>query len=148
MKMQIPKKLFAFIITVMMFSVMPALVNAQRKCPDGSCPKGYICSSGYCVKSGGWGTPICPRCGYWKTTVTNNPGAQSIAIYFSLEQVEKFSVKIFDMSGRLVKTVADKIIEPGEHIVQWDATGVNAGIYIVQFNDGTYRETKKISVIK
>ena len=53
MKQQTTKKLFAFIITAMMFSVMPVLVKAQKKCPDGNCPTGQVCFGGYCVKSGG-----------------------------------------------------------------------------------------------
>ncbi len=159
MKIQTTKKFFAFIITILIFSVMPTLVNAQKKCPDGNCPKGQVCVNGVCTKSGG-GTicncfirPIPFECGQicgWKTTLTNiyYSGSQSTTISFSLEQAEKLSVKIFDMTGRLVTTLADKMFEQGEHKLQWDAAGVIAGIYIVQFNTSAYSETKKISVIK
>lgn len=36
MSNQTPKKLFVFIIAIMMFSAMPALVNAQKKCINGN----------------------------------------------------------------------------------------------------------------
>lgn len=159
MKIQTTKKFFAYIITVMTISVMPALVNAQKKCPDGNCPKGFTCVNRYCVKSGG-GTicncfirPIPFECGQicgWKTTLTNiyYSDSQPVPISFSIDKPEKYSVKIFDMAGRLVKTLADKIFEPGEHKLQWDAARVNEGLYIVQFNAGTYSETKKIAIIK
>ena len=145
MKRQSTKKYVAFIIAIMMFSIMPVLVNAQKKCPDGNCPKGQICSNGNCVKYGGWGGCTTRACG-WKTIYY--AGSQSATISFYMDQAEKLSVKIFDMTGRLMKTLGDKIFEQGEHQLQWDAAGVNAGIYIVQFNNGTYRETEKISVIK
>ena len=147
MKPQTTKKLFAFILSTMMFFIMPVLVNAQKNCTDGNCPKGQICSNGYCIKSGGGGW-TCGRGGCWKTTVTNNPGSQPAAISFSIDKPEKISVKIFDMTGRLMKKLADKTFEQGEHKLQWDAAGVNAGIYIVQFNVGAYSESKKIAVIK
>ena len=158
----------------MLFAI-PVLVNAQKKCPDGNCPKGSTCVDGYCVKSddggngggnGGGGCncfvrPIPFKCGQicgFLTDRTNanetnlasvyNSDSQSATISFSLEQAEKLSVNIFDMTGRLVKTLADKIFEQGEHQLQWDAAGVNAGMYMVQFNAGTYSEAKKIAVIK
>jgi hypothetical protein len=116
MKIQTIKKLFAFIITIVMFSFMPALVNAQR-CGDwmgGGCRKGYICLYGYCVKfhGGGNGNGLVNE-----TTLTNIyfSGSQAAAISFSLDKLEKISAKIFDMTGQLVKTLADKIFEQGEH---------------------------------
>ena len=146
MKALLTKKLFASIITVMMFSILPALVNAQKKCTDGKCPNGQICSNGYCVKYGGGGWPCFRPCGGWYTIYYS--GSQSATISFFLDKPEKISVKIFNMTGRLVKTLTDKILEQGEHQLQWDAAGVNAGVYIVQFNTGTYSETQKISVLK
>lgn len=123
---------------------MPALVNAQKKCPDErSCPKGFYCSDGDCIKF--WTGPVCPKCP-WQ--IIYNYGSQSASISFSLDKTEKILVKIFDLTGRLMKTLTDKNFEQGVHELRWDAAGVTAGIYIVQLNTGNYRETKKISVIK
>jgi hypothetical protein len=136
----------AFIIATLMFSVMTVTADAQNK-PNNiadSRIKGGSCN---CNKR-----PISFSCGQicgWRTTtVTNTPGSQSVTISLFLQQAEKLSVKIFDMTGLLVKTLADKIFDQGEHQLQWDADGINAGIYIVQFSTGTYSETKKIVVVK
>lgn len=137
------KKHVAYIIVLMIFSVMPALVNAQKKCPDGNCPKGYYCADGHCIKF--WSGPICPRCP-WNTTY--NYESQSASISFSLDKPEKILVKILDLKGRLIKTLADKSFEQGVHELQWDAAEVKTGIYIVQGYTSTYRETRKISVVK
>ena len=141
----------------MMFSSMPALVNAQKKCPDGNCPKGQTCLNGHCVKFGGticncFVRPIpygCGQiCGWLTPTIINNPGSQSATISFSLSQNERISAKIFDNTGRLVTTLADKMFEQGEHKLQWDAMEKNAGIYMVQFITGSHSEMKKITIIK
>ena len=150
MKPQTTKKLFAFIIILTILSALPELVIAQtlKKCnPRGQCPKGYHCSFGYCIRD-------CPRCPYILTDgspaneVLSISSTNSTAISFLLTQAQNVSVKIYDATGRLVKTLADKVFELGEHKLQWDEAGINAGIYMVRFNAGTYSEMKKISVIK
>jgi hypothetical protein len=141
MKQQTTKKLFALIIAIMMFSAIPQLACAQK---DNPCPPGYKWKCGYIRP------PYC-RCvktGNGKNSVAFVTSKQSIAANFELEYPPIASIKIYDATGQLVKTLADKIFEQGEHQLQWDAAGVNAGIYIVQFNTGTYSETKKIVVIK
>jgi hypothetical protein len=137
-------KHLSYAIALIIFLVIPALVNAQKKCPDGSnCPKGYYCSDGRCVKF--WTGPVCPSCP-WQ--IIYNYGSQSASISFSLDKPEKILVKIFDMTGRLMKTLADKNFQQGSHELQWNVAGAKAGIYIVQLDTGTYSETKKISVVK
>lgn len=101
------KKILAYIMALMMLSAMPALVNAQKKCPEpNNCPKGYYCSDGYCVKfcTG----PVCPKCPW---PIIYKRGSKSISVTFSLDKPEKILVKIFNMTGRLVKTVTDRILK-------------------------------------
>jgi CubicO group peptidase (beta-lactamase class C family) len=82
-----------------------------------------------------------------------NPVLNSATIIFSLSHSEKVSIKIFDISGRLVKTLADKQMVVGDHQLIWDIKSINgnpvpSGIYFVKFTAGNYSETKKLSVIK
>ncbi len=44
-----------------------------------------------------------------------NPFCNSTTISFSLSQAQNVSIKIFDVNGRLVATLADKIFEAGEN---------------------------------
>jgi hypothetical protein len=165
MKPKTTKKLCAFIITVMMFSVMPALVNAQKKCPNGHCPKGYICFGGYCVESlpGGCNCfvrPIsaacAPTCGFLAGKTPANDllsisGIDSTAISLELIESQNVSLKIYDITGRLIKTLADEKMEEGNHQIEWNKTDeagntVSAGIYILQFDTANTSETRKLSV--
>jgi len=149
MNKQSLKKYVGFIIALMMFSVLPALVNAQKKCPDGTnCPKGYFCSDGLCVRF--WTPPICHRCPW---NLIYNYDSQSATILLSLDKPEKISVKIFGMTGRLVKTLADSKMSEGYHKIEWDAkdeTGnaVQAGVYFLKMEEGNYTEAKKIFIVK
>ena len=119
MKWDFVKKYVAYIIVSMMFSVIPALVNAQKKCPDGICPKGFFCSDGQCVKfvKG----PVCPHCP-WNTIYKY--GSKSASISFSLDKPGKVSVKIFDLTGRFIRTLADNSFGQGVYELQWDATEI------------------------
>jgi hypothetical protein len=77
-----------------------------------------------------------------------NPVAGSTTISFSLEQTQKISLRIFDMSGRLVTTLADASFEAGDHEIVWDATDVNDGIYFLQVRSEENLEVVKLAVTK
>ena len=150
MKPQTTKKLFAFIIILTILSALPELVIAQtlKKCnPRGQCPNGYICYFGYCIRE-------CTRCPYLLTDgspaieAVSISSANSNEISFLLTQVQNVSAKIYDATGRLVKTLADKVFEQGKHTLRLGTAEINPGIFIVRFNTGTYSEMKKIFVIK
>jgi len=45
-------------------------------------------------------------------------------------------LKIYDVHGREVSTVLDGYLAAGEHVVQWDATGLPAGIFLYRLEVG------------
>ena len=167
MKLQLSQKLFAFIIAVMILLVMPGLVNAQKKCLEGHCPKGQVCVNGVCVKSSGGVVCNClvrpipfecgQICGFFKDSPSVSDdlsisGTKSNIIGFKLSEVQNVSLKIYDITGRLIKTLADKIMEQGNHQIEWakndeKGTDVAAGTYVLQFDTGNKSEIRKLSVI-
>jgi len=80
--------------------------------------------------------------------IVPNPVASSATISFSLDKTENASIKIFDVNGRLVKSLADAEFIVGTHQLKWDATNIGSGIYVVKMRAGNYIETKKLVVIK
>ena len=138
MKLQLTKNLFAFIIATTMFSAIPAMLNAQRYPPKKchSCPA-RCCVNGYCM----WG------CGYLKDSSPSN------AISFQLEEAQNVSAKIYDATGRLVKTIANGKMSEGYHQIEWDSkdeTGnaAQAGVYYLRMDGDNYIGTKKILMVK
>ena len=77
----------------------------------------------------------------------------STSINVELAEAQTVSLKIFDVRGRLIKTLANSRMSEGAHQITWDKSDeagntVSAGIYILRFDAGTFSDTKKFSVIK
>ena len=82
-----------------------------------------------------------------------NPVVNSTTILFSVPQSGNVSIQIFDLSGRLIKTLATKEMQAGTHQVLWNVkdekgNAVSSGIYLLRLNTGGYSVTKKLSVFK
>ncbi|MCK4353304.1 T9SS type A sorting domain-containing protein [candidate division WOR-3 bacterium] len=58
------------------------------------------------------------------------------------------SLKIYDVTGRLVNTLVDGEKEPGCYTITWDAKEFLSGIYFVKFSAGDYTSTKKLILMK
>jgi len=150
MKLQTFKRLFAFIIAVMMFTAIPHLLNAQAPCHNGVCPVGKVCIDNHCVKipvfCNCYIRPIPPECGQlcgWYTDPKNAGNLISVAdgsvisSEINLQEIENLSFKIYDLTGKLIKTVANAEMSQGDQQLEWDKTDANGnsvsrGLYILQ----------------
>ncbi|HYV92903.1 MAG TPA: T9SS type A sorting domain-containing protein [Chitinophagales bacterium] len=63
-------------------------------------------------------------------------------------QSENVSLNVFDASGRLVSTLANKVFNAGENELVWNAADVNAGLYFLKMESENYSETIKLSLVK
>ncbi|MEO7263401.1 MAG: T9SS type A sorting domain-containing protein [Ferruginibacter sp.] len=82
-------------------------------------------------------------------SVFPNPTSGHTLISFTHAESQKVSINIFDMSGRLVKTLANTDMQAGTHQLAWDAkdeegNNISAGIYVMRILIKDYAETKKI----
>jgi hypothetical protein len=88
-----------------------------------------------------------------------NPAKALTAIRFSLTAESRISLSIYDITGKLVKTIVnqDNMLKPGNYEARWDLRcnnqlKVSTGIYFLRFvaDDGQaiIREINKITVIK
>jgi hypothetical protein len=82
------------------------------------------------------------------TEIYPNPASGSATIFFSLSRSQKVSLKLFDMTGRLVATLEDEIFEEGENEFHWNTSGTNAGVYFLRMETESYGETRMVSIIK
>lgn len=73
-----------------------------------------------------------------------NPFISKTDIAFtSLYNIE-VTIKVFDLTGRLVCSLLEAELPEGRHLVEWDAEGVNDGIYILKMTVGNQSLTRKI----
>src|SRR4029077_17918600 len=54
-----------------------------------------------------------------------NPFSQSTTISFSLSQSEHVSLKIFDVEGRLIRTLVNDVMSAGMHELTWNVRDEN-----------------------
>ena len=86
-------------------------------------------------------------------TIAPNPFSNNTSISFILPQSQKVAIQIFDMNGRLIKTIANSQMQAGVHQLTWNTTNENGtavapGMYYLKLNAGNYVETKKMALIK
>jgi len=154
MKKQFLKKLFAFIIAIMMFSVTPKIVNAQRCGLDfGSCPKNYICLNGFCVKwhKGNHGHKLDNYA--QANDQISISDINSTPITFELNTIQNVFLKVYDETGRLVRSLASCKVSQNEYQIEWDGKdenddAINPGVYLLQFSSGDRTGTTNLSLIR
>ena len=82
-----------------------------------------------------------------------NPFNPITSLQYDLTKDGVVNITIYDMMGRLVKTLVDGPQTAGFKTVQWDATNdrnepVSAGLYLYTMQKGKHRETGKMVLIK
>ena len=82
-----------------------------------------------------------------------NPFNPSTTIRFALPEAGEVSLKIFNMRGQVVRTLASNTFESGVHNITWDATTdtgekVASGIYFYQLISQQFNQVKKMILMK
>jgi hypothetical protein len=78
-----------------------------------------------------------------------NPFTSATTLRFMLSEPERVTIKVYDIRGRAVSTLADRVCSAGGHTVTWSGTGpdgsrVAPGIYLVAARAGSQTETRKL----
>ena len=77
-----------------------------------------------------------------------NPFNPSTVIRFDLPKSDLVTLNIYDVSGRLVKTLLNEHKSPGTYEVKFDASEISSGIYFYKLSTSTFSEAKKMIFIK
>lgn len=77
-----------------------------------------------------------------------NPFNPSTVIPFLLTQAGFVSIKIYDISGREIRTLFDGQKEPGNHKLTFDAEQLPSGVYLVRLSSGGISENRKILLVR
>jgi hypothetical protein len=83
------------------------------------------------------------------TTLHPNPFNPRLNIGFELAVAAPVQIAIFDLRGRLVRTLLEEPRQPGNHEVLWDGTDedgrkVSSGVYVVGLTTPELRQTSKV----
>ena len=79
----------------------------------------------------------------------------SAIVSFSLAKKDRVEIKVYDVTGRLVRTLADRSFESGPQQVRWDGTNdqgqrVARSVYFtrVKYAGSRFLDSKKVTVLK
>ena len=86
----------------------------------------------------------------------NNPLSSGMArIHFGLSKDDRVEIKVYDVTGREVRELANRQFKAGEHDIVWDGSDnsgrpVARGVYFTQvrYKDSAFSDAKKLTVLK
>jgi hypothetical protein len=81
-------------------------------------------------------------------TVLPNPAHRTFQISFTQPQSGPVSLKIYDASGRLVKTLIQEKLKEGEHTIKLTTSGLATGVYFIELKQDKKRLTEKLLILK
>ena len=76
------------------------------------------------------------------------PFNASTTISYEMQNAGQVSLNVYDVTGRLVKTLVDGRVTAGEHKVSFDGSHLASGTYFVSLKAGDYKVSKKMTLIK
>lgn len=82
-----------------------------------------------------------------------NPFTDATVLQLSLPTATATRVLVFDVSGRLVKTLVSGVLGAGDHPVPWDGTDdrgelVASGIYLIRADAGEWSQSRKTVLLR
>jgi hypothetical protein len=82
-----------------------------------------------------------------------NPFNPSTTISYALDEQARVKLAVYDVRGRTVAILVDKVQDEGDYDIQWDGKDTNgrrlaSGIYIYRLQAGSHQQTRKMVLIK
>ncbi|MFQ6616151.1 MAG: T9SS type A sorting domain-containing protein, partial [Fidelibacterota bacterium] len=77
-----------------------------------------------------------------------NPFNAATTLSFTLPYTTHVSLVVLDLAGREVRILANNRMEEGKHERVWKASHLPSGIYLCRLEAGSFRQTRKLALIK
>ncbi|MCX5753128.1 MAG: PKD domain-containing protein [Candidatus Krumholzibacteria bacterium] len=82
-----------------------------------------------------------------------NPFNPNTTISYQIPVKSMVNLSVFDVSGRLIRTLVNEYNEPGLYAAQWDGkdsrgVSVASGIYFSKLQAGNYKDTKRMVLLR
>ena len=81
-------------------------------------------------------------------TAYPNPFNTETRILYDLKKDEQVSLKVYDVTGRLVSVLADEKQKAGRHETQFGGRNLASGVYFLNLYTPTNDRTQKIVMLK
>ncbi len=77
-----------------------------------------------------------------------NPFNSTTILPYGLPESSQLSISVFDIAGRLVETLVNGNIEAGYHTVNWEASTIATGVYLVKMETVTFSSVRKVILVR
>jgi len=77
-----------------------------------------------------------------------NPFNSSTRLNYDLPQTGSVKLAVYDLTGRLVRTLEDRAIPQGRHTLIFDGSGLPSGMYFVRLQSHSFSQTRKLLLLK
>jgi hypothetical protein len=77
-----------------------------------------------------------------------NPFNPSTTIRFALPTPDHVTLKIYNLLGKEIASLADGYLAAGEYKVDWQAADLPSGVYFYRLQSGTFNTTRKLLLLK
>jgi hypothetical protein len=77
-----------------------------------------------------------------------NPFNPETAITFSLPVSQNIKLSVYNIIGKEVATLKNEYAPAGTHTVRFNASGLPSGVYIYTLQAGSFRDSKKLLLLK
>ncbi len=77
-----------------------------------------------------------------------NPFNPSTLISFDIPKQSIVKLVVYDILGRVIKTLVDEMKSPGNYKVRFDASMLTSGVYFYRITAGNFTDSKKLLLIK
>ena len=77
-----------------------------------------------------------------------NPFNPSTTIQYSLSGSQFITLKVYDVLGNEISTLIDEHKQAGSYEISFNASSLPSGIYFYRLEIGSYRETKKMILLR
>jgi serine protease AprX len=77
-----------------------------------------------------------------------NPFNPVTKIRFNLIKTDDVKLKVYDITGKLITTLVNQKLSAGEYKVDFNGSELSSGMYIYRIEAGSFKDTKKMLMIK
>jgi hypothetical protein len=80
-----------------------------------------------------------------------NPSTSLVVFDMNLAHAERVRIGIYDVRGRLVERLLDRVVNSGRHSIMWEVPGrgsdLSSGVYYIRVRSGREDVTRKVIVV-
>jgi hypothetical protein len=77
-----------------------------------------------------------------------NPFSQQTTVELALSEQADVKVRVYNVLGQKVATVADGEMDAGTHKLGWDGSSLSSGVYFVRMEAGSKTDVHKVTVVR